>query len=145
MLWQRWYICHSTCLEMLRIAKFRSYFLKKKKQFWRRTPRRPTFNTTFSFFHFLCPIPTFRYQATPLIYTNILQIWMIPHILTLFEFSYIFISIPYENQDQTLNINKLTGAKLGFACTYLRIHVKLLDFQGGGGLPLSLLSRGEIS
>ena len=63
---------------------------------------------------------------------------MIPHNITLFE----FISVPYENQHQTLNIKKLTGAKLGFENIYLRIHVKLLDFQGGGGLPLSLLSIG---
>ena len=35
---------------------------------------------------------------------------MIPHIHTLFE----FISIPYENQHQALNIKKLTGAKSGF-------------------------------
>ena len=54
---------------------------------------------------------------------------MIPHNITLFE----FISVPYENQHQTLNIQKLTGAKLGFASIYLRIHGKLLDFQGGGG------------
>ena len=56
---------------------------------------------------------------------------MIPHNITLFE----FISVSYENQHQTLNIKKLTGAKLGFASIYLRIHVKLLDFQGGGGTP----------
>ena len=47
---------------------------------------------------------------------NILQIWMIPHIHTLFE----FISIPYENQHQTLNIKKLTGAKSGFESIQLR-------------------------
>ena len=120
-------ICHSTCLEMPRIAKFRNFFLKK---IWgRRTPDdpRPTFNTTFFFLTFLCPLPTFRCQATPLIYTNILQIWMIPYIVTLFE----FISVPYENQHQTLNIKKIDRAKLGFASIYLRIHVKLLDFQGG--------------
>ena len=35
---------------------------------------------------------------------------MIPHIHTLFE----FISIPYENQHQTLNIKKIDGAKSGF-------------------------------
>ena len=51
--------------------------------------------------------------------------------MTLFE----FISVPYENQHQTLNIKKLTRAKLGFASIYLRIHVKLLDFQGGGDSP----------
>ena len=124
-------IWYSTCLEMPRIAKFRTYFCKKK--FWGRTHRRPRphFQYNFSFcLSFFCgPLPTFRRQATPLIYTNILQIWMIPHNITLFE----FISVPYENQHQTLNIKKLTGAKLGFASIYLRIHVKLLDFQGGGG------------
>ena len=63
---------------------------------------------------------------------------MIPHNITLFE----FISVPYENQHQTLNIKKLTGAKLGFASIYLRIHVKLLDFQGGGTPPFTPLDGG---
>ena len=119
-------ICHSTCLGMPGIAKFRTYFCKKK--FRGRTPDdpRPHFQYNFFFLSFLCP-HTFRRQATPQIYTNILQIWMIPHIITLFE----FISVPYENQHQTLNIKKFDHAKLGFASIYLRIHVKLLDFQVG--------------
>ena len=125
-------IWYSTCLEMPRIAKFRTYFCKKNSGGGPTDDPDPTFNTTFlSFFFFCGPLPTFRRQATPLIYTNILQIWMIPHNITLFE----FISVPYENQHQTLNIKKLTGAKLGFASIYLRIHVKLLDFQGGEGTP----------
>ena len=41
---------------------------------------------------------------------NILQIWMIPHIHTLFE----FISIPYENQHQTLNIKKIDRGQIRF-------------------------------
>ena len=39
---------------------------------------------------------------------NILQIWMIPHIHTLFE----FISIPYENQHQTLYIKKIDRGQI---------------------------------
>ena len=132
-------IRYSTCLEMHRIAKFRTYFCKKNSGGGPTDDPRPHFQYNFSFFlFFVPPLPTFRRQATPLIYTNIIQIWMIPHNITLFEFK----SVPYENQHQTLNIKKLTGAKLGFASIYLRIHVKLLDFQRGGGLPLSLLSMG---
>ena len=41
---------------------------------------------------------------------NVLQIWMIPHIHTLFE----FISIPYENQHQTLNIKKIDWGQIRF-------------------------------
>ena len=132
-------IWYSTCLEIPRIAKFRTYFCKKFLGEDPKSAPDPTFNTTFSFFLFCGPLPTFRRQGTPLIYTNILQIWMIPHIITFFE----LISVQFENQHQTLNIKKMTGAKLGFASIYLRIDVKLLDFQGGGGeLTLSLLSRG---
>ena len=61
-------ICHSTCLEMPRIAKVRTYFWKKK--FWGRTPR-PHFQFNFFFFFFCDPLPTFRRQATTLIYSNI--------------------------------------------------------------------------
>ena len=41
---------------------------------------------------------------------------MIPHIHTLFE----FISTPYENQHQTLNMKKIDGAKSGFESIQLR-------------------------
>ena len=41
---------------------------------------------------------------------NVLQIWMIPHIYILFE----FISIPYENQHQTLNIKKIDRGQIKF-------------------------------
>ena len=67
---------------MPRIANFRTYFCKKNLGEDPQTTSDPTFNTTFSFILFCNPLPllpTFRRQATPLIYTNILQIWMIPH------------------------------------------------------------------
>ena len=44
------------------------------------------------------------------ILANILQIWMIPHIHTLFE----LISIPYENQHQALNIKKINRGQIAF-------------------------------
>ena len=123
-------ICHSTCLEMPRIAKFRTFFYKKILGEDPRWPQTPLSIQLFLSFFFCGPSPQF--SAPSYATDNILQIWMIPHIITLFE----FISVPY----------KLTGGKLGFASIYLRIHVKLLDFQGagGGGLPLSLLARGRF-
>ena len=133
-------IWYSTCLEMPRIAKFCTYFCKKNSGGGPTDDPDPTFNTTFlSFFFFVAPYPLFgaklRYW-----YIQILQIWMIPHNITLFE----FISVPYENQHQTLNIKKLTGAKLGFASIYLRIHVNLLDFQGGTPSFTPLNGGGEF-
>ena len=51
--------CHSTCLEMPRIAKFQTFFCKKKSGGGPQTTPDPTFNTTFSFFLFCAPSPLF--------------------------------------------------------------------------------------
>ena len=119
-------ICHSTCLEIPRIAKFRTSFCKT---FLGEDPRRPKTPLSIQLFlsFFAPPPPLFGAKLPSYLYTHILQIWMIPHIITLFE----FISVSYENQHQTLNMKKFDRVKLGFASIYLRIHVKLLDFQRG--------------
>ena len=44
-------ICHSTCLEMPRIAKFRTFFLKK---IWGRTPDDPRPHFQYNFFFLFC-------------------------------------------------------------------------------------------
>ena len=67
---------------------------------------------------------------------------MIPYIVTLFE----FISVPYENQHQTLNIKKIDRGQIRLR-KYLFTHTCQtagLPMGGGGGLPLSLLSRGDF-
>ena len=70
----------------------------------------PTFNAIFSFFLFCAPSQLFGAELRHWYnnYTNILQIWMIPHIITLFE----FISVPYDNQHQTLNIKKIDRGQI---------------------------------
>ena len=118
---------------MPRIAKVRTYFLEKK--FWGRTPRRPQtplWIQLFLSFFFVAP-PHFSAPSYATDIYKCLQIWML-HYLNLYVYR-MKISI------RTLNIKKIDRAKLGVRSIYLRIHVKLLDFQGRGELPLSLLSR----
>ena len=57
---------------------------------------------------------------------------MIPHIHTLFE----FISIPYENQHQTLNIKKIDRAKLVFES----IESRYYNLKRKHALPITFFS-----
>ena len=127
---------------MPRIAKVRTYFWKKKLsgEDPQTTPD-PTFNTTFSVFLFCDPLPSFSAPSYATDIYKYLQIWMIPHIITLFE----FISVPYENQHQTLNIKKIDRGQIRLR-EYLFMHTCQTAGlpRGGGGLPLSLLSRGRF-
>ena len=60
---------------------------------------------------------------------------MIPHIHTLFE----FISIPYENQHQTLNIKKIDRGQIRFRDYW----ITLLQPKNGGGLGKNKNKRKE--
>ena len=88
-------ICHSTCLEMPRIAKVRTYFWKKKLSGG--GPPDRSFNTTFSFF--VTPSPLFGAK---------LRHWYIQISPDLNDTPYYYIIwiykryFPHENQHQTL-------------------------------------------
>ena len=84
-----------------RIAKVRTYFWKKKLSGGGLPDNpRPHFQYNFFFLSFLSPPPHFSAPSYATDIYKYLQIWMKPHIITLFE----FLSVPYENQHQTLNI-----------------------------------------
>ena len=100
-------ICHSTCLEMPRIAKVRTYFWKKKLS-GGGPPDDPRPRFRIQLFLFLWPPPHFSAPSYATDIFKYLQIWMIPHIITLFE----FISVPHENQHQTLNIKKIDRGQI---------------------------------
>ena len=63
---------------MPRIANFRTYFCKNNSGGGPPDDPRPHFQYNFFFLFFFCP-PPFLLTFRPLVYTNILQIGMIPH------------------------------------------------------------------
>ena len=134
-------IWYSTCLEMPRIAKFRTYFCKKNSGGGPTDDPDPTFNTTFLyFFFFVAPYPLFGAKLRHW-YIQILQIWMTPHNITLFE----FISVPYENQHQTLNIKKIDRGQIRLR-EYLFTHTCQTAGlpRGGGDSPFTPLDGGGV-
>ena len=62
---------------------------------------------------------------------------MIPHIHTLFE----FISTPYENQHQTLNMKKIDRGQIKFR----EYSITLLQPKGGGGQSQMKLGHKYLS
>ena len=128
---------------MPRIAKFYTYICKKNV--CGRTPRRPHWaQTPLSiqlFLSFLWPPPTLFGAKLLHWYRQISynSIWMIPHIITLFE----FISVPYENQHQTLNIKKFDRGQIRLR-EYLFTHTCRTAGLPRGKLPLSLSRGGDF-
>ena len=126
---------------MPRIAKFHTYFCKKcmgEDPHWAQTPL-----SIQLFLSLLCPPPYFSAPsyATDIdkYLTDLFKWYPILLHCTLFE----FISVPYENQHQTLNIKKFDQGQIRLR-EYLFTHTCRTAGLPRGKLPLSLLSRGRF-
>ena len=126
---------------MPRIAKFRTYFCKKNSGGGPPDdPTGPRPHFQYNFFFLSCAPPhthTYTHFSAPSYATDIYRsIWMIPHIITLFEFI-----VPNENQHRTLNIKKFDRAKLARVSIYAYMSN---CWTSKGETPLSLLLRGRF-